>query len=202
MREMPLSVRALSGPEAARHVDALAQLRITVFREFPYLYDGTAEYERRYLETYFRCPDSVVVLVEDGGRIVGASTGLPMVYEEEAFRRPFDERGLDTRHVFYCGESVLLSEYRGRGVGKAFFTAREARARKVGARWMSFCAVVRPADHPLRPAAYRPLDAFWTATGFCKTDGLQSTYRWKDIDQAEETEHLMQYWIKELDSSS
>lgn len=188
----------MPGPEAARHVEALAELRITVFREFPYLYDGTAEYERRYLETYFRCPDSLVVLVEDGGRIVGASTGLPMAYEEEAFRRPFDERGLDTGRVFYCGESVLLPDYRGKGLGKVFFAAREAQARKTGARWMSFCAVVRPVHHPLRPATYRPLDAFWTATGFRMVDGLTSTYRWKDIDQAEETEHLMQYWIKEL----
>ena len=33
-------------------LDALGKLRITVFREYPYLNDGTLEYEREYLKTY------------------------------------------------------------------------------------------------------------------------------------------------------
>ena len=40
-----LRVDLLRGGDIARHVDALAQLRITVWREFTYLYDGTADYE-------------------------------------------------------------------------------------------------------------------------------------------------------------
>ncbi len=32
--------KRLSGSQIAPYIDELAQLRITVFREFPYLYDG------------------------------------------------------------------------------------------------------------------------------------------------------------------
>jgi hypothetical protein len=47
---MSLSFREFAGTEIAGVVDDLARLRVTVFRDWPYLYDGDAEYERRYLE--------------------------------------------------------------------------------------------------------------------------------------------------------
>ena len=51
---MKLRVESLHGAEIARHVDALAALRITVFREWPYLYEGSPQYETRYLQTYLK----------------------------------------------------------------------------------------------------------------------------------------------------
>ncbi|NDE35472.1 MAG: GNAT family N-acetyltransferase, partial [Gammaproteobacteria bacterium] len=73
-----LTIRRFNGndPELRPFLKDLADLRMEVFRDFPYLYDGTAEYEEKYLETYTRCPDSLVVLVLDGDRVVGATTGL------------------------------------------------------------------------------------------------------------------------------
>ena len=41
----------------------------------------------------------------------------------------------------------------------------------------AFCAVVRPPDHPLRPAGYVPLDAFWTARGYAKVEGVVARIR-------------------------
>jgi len=32
--------------------DDLARLRIAVFQDFPYLYEGTVDYEKTYLQTY------------------------------------------------------------------------------------------------------------------------------------------------------
>ena len=45
----------------------------------------------------------------------------------------FVARGIEVARLFYFGESVLLPEYRGQGVGHAFFDHREAQARGVGA---------------------------------------------------------------------
>ena len=90
-----ISIKHLSGPELEPWVADLARLRITVFRDFPYLYDGTAEYEEKYLQTYIRSPDSIIVLALDGDKVVGASTGLPMEDETEEFQRPFAENGYD-----------------------------------------------------------------------------------------------------------
>ena len=101
-------VELVRGRDIGARLDEVARLRIEVFREWPYLYDGDAAYEARYLATYTRSADSVFVLALDGERVVGASTGLPLDDEEPAFRAPFVERGIDASRVFYCGESVLL----------------------------------------------------------------------------------------------
>jgi GNAT superfamily N-acetyltransferase len=71
-----------------------------------------------------------------------------MMHQKAAFREPFAARGIDVTRLFYFGESVLLPEYRGHGIGHAFFDAREAAARRAGASAACFAAVVRAPDHP------------------------------------------------------
>ncbi len=101
--------------------------------------------------------------------------------------------------IFYCGESVLLKSHRGHGLGHAFFDGRETHARKLGGFTHStFCRVVRPDDHPLKPADYVPLDGFWKKRGYAPVDGLVANYAWKDIDRDVETDHAMQFWMKPL----
>jgi len=43
---MSIVIRSLTGEEIASAIDALAALRMTVFAEWPYLYDGDTQYER------------------------------------------------------------------------------------------------------------------------------------------------------------
>lgn len=194
-----ISIKHLSGADIAPWIPDLARLRITVFRDFPYLYDGTTEYEENYLQTYLNTADSIAVLALDGDRVIGASTGLPMADETAEFQQPFIELGYDPAKVFYCAESVLLKEYRGRGVYKHFFTGREGHARQLGRfDWCCFCGVQRPLDHPLRPADFVPLDAIWSKFGYVKHPELRTSYHWKDIDQTEETDHEMMFWLKSL----
>ena len=58
-------IELLHGRDIEPHIDEVARLRIAVFRDFPYLYDGTVEYEADYLSTYVRSADSLCVLVRD-----------------------------------------------------------------------------------------------------------------------------------------
>lgn len=194
-----MEIRRVSGVQLERYIPELAELRIRVFREFPYLYDGSAEYEASYLKTYTDAPDSVIVLALDGDSVVGASTALPLVRETAEFQQPLIDAGFNISELFYCGESVLLPEYRGQGVGVAFFNEREAHARALGGfRYSCFCAVQRPDDHPLRPADYLPLDQFWRKRGYQRQQALNTGYRWKDVDQATATIKPMGFWLKEL----
>lgn len=179
------------------HLDSLGTLRITVFREFPYLYDGSLEYERDYLQTYTRSAGSLVVLAFDGDRVVGATTCLPMVDEGLEFQAPFAQAGYDLSTICYFGESILLPVYRGQGVGKEFFARREAHVQALGLRLSAFCAVDRPHDHPLRPPGYRPLDAFWTSQGYRKHPELQASFAWKEIGEEAESAKSLTFWLKE-----
>jgi GNAT superfamily N-acetyltransferase len=191
--------RRLVGQDLNDHLDQLAGLRIEVFRDFPYLYDGSVDYERRYLRTYGDNPEAVIVGAFHGGTLVGAATGLPLDVEPESLQAPIRAVGLDPVTVFYFGESVLRKAYRGRGAGVRFFKEREAHAARLGRfAAMVFCGVIRPEDHPRRPGGYRPLDLFWQRRGFSKLEGAIGTMSWQDLDETVESAKPMQFWVKRL----
>ena len=197
----PPAIRAvpLTGADLLPALPALAQLRIAVFADFPYLYDGSLAYEQEYLAKFAAAKGAVCIVAYDGREIVGASTGAPMIEHADEFGDPFKKSGYDISKIFYCGESVLLHSHRGFGLGHAFFDGREAQGRKLGGFTHStFCRVVRPDDHPLKPKDYVPLDGFWKKRGYAPVDELVASYNWKDLDQPKETAHKMQFWMREL----
>ena len=194
---MSLAFRSFLGADVGATLDDLARLRIAVFRDWPYLYDGDLDYERRYLELYTN-PRAIVVGAFDGPRMVGAATGMPMTDHDDDFSAAL--AGIDTplSDIFYCAESVLLPGYRGQGAGHAFFDAREDHARALGLTHSAFCGVQRPDSHPARPAGYRPLDAFWRKRGYAPVPGAIARFAWKDIGDSTETEKPLQFWMKRL----
>ncbi|ANT59596.1 GNAT family acetyltransferase [Salipiger sp. CCB-MM3] len=191
-------VRVLTGAALDAALDDVARLRITVFRDFPYLYDGDLDYERRYLESYRQSEGAVLVGAFEGTQLVGAATGTPMEDHASDFAAPFAAIGLALSDIFYCAESVLLRSARGQGIGHRFFDLREAHARSLGRKWSTFCAVERPLDHPLRPPHYAPLDPFWKKRGYAPVEGVAARFNWKDVDQPEETDHRLQFWLRDL----
>lgn len=195
---MDATIRICTGPEVAGRLEDAARLRISVFREFPYLYDGDQAAEREYLTGYASCPGSVFVLAESEGRVVGVSTGLPLEGADPAFREPFEAAGMNPAEWFYFGESVLALEWRGRGIGHRFFDEREAHARSLGIAKTCFCAVERSPDHPLRDSASRAHDRFWSRRGYCKQPHLRARFAWRQIDSAgTEVENELAFWTRE-----
>lgn len=194
-----ITVRTFAGADAAPYFNDLAQLRIDVFRAFPYLYDGETGYEEKYLATYAQAPESLFVLAFDGTRVIGASTGVPLDQETEAVRLPWTDAGIDPASVFYFGESVLLPDYRGHGLGHRFFDERENYARMLGRfQRTSFCAVVRDEADPRRPVGHRPLDPFWRSRGYSRQDGLECRMSWKEVDARDESEHRLVFWSRPM----
>ena len=195
---MSVAVRALSGADLQAALGDLARLRIAVFAAWPYLYHGSAEYEQDYLAEFTAAPDAVLVAAFDEDLIVGAATASPLAAQEDYIRAPFVDREIDPAGVFYFGESVLLPEYRGQGIGHAFFDEREAAARRFGASSAAFCAVVRPLDHPARPGDYVPLDAFWQRRGYAPVPGMIGEFTWQEHGETGESPKPMQFWIRTL----
>lgn len=194
-----LQFQRLSGDALKPYIADLARLRIEVFRAFPYLYDGDLEYEKNYLQTYIDAPGSVIVLAMDGDTVVGASTAIPLIQETDYVQAPFKANGYDLDKVFYCGESVLLPEYRGQGAGVKFFEEREAHAHKLGGfETSTFCAVDRPGNHSLRPENHVPLDEFWRHRGYEKHPELKTEFSWQEIGETTESPKSMTFWMKRL----
>jgi GNAT superfamily N-acetyltransferase len=198
MNAANIRVTRLAGEAMRARLDDLGRLRMQVFRAWPYLYEGSLDYERNYLARYDAASTGTLIVALDGETIVGASSALALREEFDYVQAPFVAAGLPLGDVFYFGESVLLPQYRGLGIGVEFFRQREAAARAFDRPLCCFCAVERPADHPMRPADYRPLDAFWQRRGYRRRPDLVATFSWRDIGAAAESEKPMIYWMKDL----
>lgn len=194
---MSLTIRAYRGAAIAPMIDAFADLRMTVFRDWPYLYDGDRDYERRYLADYTRA-ESLMVAAFDGDRLVGGSTGLPLSDHGEIADDLARSLSTDAAKVYYCAESVLLPAYRGQGAYRDFFTLRENHARELNCTFATFCAVLRPDDHPLRPAGAQPLDPIWRRYGYAPLAGVTTIISWRDIGEPADTPKSLQVWSKRL----
>ncbi|SFJ74929.1 GNAT family N-acetyltransferase [Celeribacter neptunius] len=195
---MTLSFRTLRGADVESALDDLANLRITVFRDWPYLYDGDLEYERRYMASYAGNENAVLVAAFDADRLVGAATGSPLLGHAEDFAEAFSHHHWPMEEIFYCAESVLLPAYRGLGAGHAFFDAREDHARRLGLTYSAFCSVIRPEDHPLRPEGARSHDRFWRGRGYHPLAGVIARFGWKDVTEDSASEKELQFWGKQL----
>jgi GNAT superfamily N-acetyltransferase len=193
---MTCEIKVVTGEALDAVLDEVAALRITVFRDWPYCYDGDLDYERRYLAVYRDNPQAIVVLAidSDSGQVVGASTGSPLAVHAEDFSAAFAETEIDLSSVFYCAESVLLPSYRGRGLGHAFFDHREAHARALGFAHCAFCSVIRER----KASGESVLEGFWKRRGYVMLNGVVATFHWRDVGDVEQTPKLLQFWMRSL----
>jgi len=97
---MAVNTQLITGAGLIPYLKDLARLRIQVFRDFPYLYDGTEAYEATYLQTYIQADQAMAVVAFDGASIIGASTGVPMANETAAFQQPFIAADIDPDSLF------------------------------------------------------------------------------------------------------
>jgi GNAT superfamily N-acetyltransferase len=195
---MSVLVRQLTGPDLAASLPDIAALRMEVFREWPYLYDGDLAYEERYLRPLLHSAGACVIGAFDGTRLVGAATATPLAEHADDFAAAFEHSDMIMADLYYCAESVLLPAWRGQGIGHRFFDFREDAARSLGFSQVCFASVIRPEDHPARPAAFRPLDAFWRGRGYAPLPGVTATFSWKDLGEAQETRKPLQFWHRRL----
>lgn len=195
---MESELKSFTGKSASEYKIELAKLRIEVFREYPYLYDGTTEYEEKYLERIMKDDESIIVVAFREQEIIGISTGMPLKNQASEIQEAWIKEGFNPGEIYYFSESVLKKEYRGMGTGKKFFLEREKWAKELGYKAAVFCAVIRQENHPDKPEKYFPLNVFWEKRGFKKQEGLKCKMSWKEIKETEESEKELQFWHKYL----
>jgi hypothetical protein len=189
-----------TGSEIKTVLDDFAQLRITVFAEFPYLYEGNIEYEKEYIQTYCQSERSFFFGIYLQNKLIGATTCLPLSDETDNIQRPFIEAKMDLNQVFYFGESIILKKFRGQGFGNLFFDERERFAAQFSEiKFTTFCAVERPNSHPLKPENFRSNDLFWSKWKYIKRLELSCEMKWLDKNESEESTKKLTFWTKSIE---
>lgn len=106
-------------------MDDVATLRLDIFQEYPYLYQGRREDELNYLITYVTAPDACVIIMYDSNTVVGAATGMPLIHEGAQMRDAFAGASLPLNEVYYVGELLFRPAYRNCGLGQKLLAQLE-----------------------------------------------------------------------------
>lgn len=193
-----VSLRVFNGEEARKYWRQIASLRIEMFKEFPYLYEGAFEYEKEYLETYFKSKNSRILLAFDKEEVIGFSNNIPVFEELEEIQRAFQEQQINPEKYLYIGEVMIKPLYRGQGLLRKFLEYHENFAAKYAYDHLVFMTVKRPAHHPYKPENYRSLEPIWEHFGYHQHPDLDIRIRWKQIDSSQDEDNHLAVWCKSV----
>lgn len=187
-----------TGTVIAGTLDTLASLRLEIFREYPYLYDGRREDELDYLKSYAEAPDACVILAYDEGTVVGAATGMPFIHEGAQMLAALAGSQYSVDYLYYVGEMLFYPAFRNKGLGLQLLDQLEQHIRSLGSYRHLVCTTVeRPDAHPLQPVGYIPITRFLARTWFDLLPGVTTSVAWRETDGVRR-DHPMQFWVKEL----
>jgi hypothetical protein len=190
-----ISYKIIKNKEIESYTKYIASLRLMMFKEFPYLYEGSLEQEEKYLSFYTDFPDGRVVLAKQGGCIAGLLTGMPMISICEHisdFKKTLDEHKRTLNGAYYYGEGLVLPAYRGQGMLTKMFEVLNNEIKIMGYNHAYGITVIRDKNDARRPAHYRDTDTLWDRMGLTKTTMVYGG-KWPTIIKTGDTAIEMNY---------
>jgi GNAT superfamily N-acetyltransferase len=197
--EATMRMELLHGKEIDAHVKQITDLALIIYREYPYLYEGTEEEYLPLIQHYAQSERGLAYLLYDDEKPVGVAIGTALQSMRESYKEPILNSHLkdEIDSLFYLGEFLLLKEYRGKGFGKQMYNDFEKTVKtNKSYTGICFCKIVEFDQHPGMPANYKPLDGFWSTLGFHKLPNIQFSVSWRNVNEQNESPHQLVYWIK------
>jgi hypothetical protein len=194
-----ITMHVLRGNEAIPYLQDLAKLRISFYRNYPYLYEGTLTGEENYLNMYANSENSLLAVAKKGQEVVGAIAGIALSETQEMHKKQWIQQKIPADNVFYLGEMVLLHEYLKSDLQEKLYQVFEQAVRGLK-RYdsMVVCEIERDPKDSKRPANSLSSEVRWDGRGFVRQPALNTYYSWKEIGDLKDTDHLMGFWSKEL----
>lgn len=182
----------------AQHLQHVSEMRMRLFRDFPYLYDAKLDDEREYMHTYSQAGSAALVVTRAEGQLIGLCTTIAISEEIDEFKTKFEALGYAPTKVLYLGEMLLEPAWQGRGLGGQMLERIEAEAAAKGYQWVTAAMVQREENDPRQPDNYRTPRTLLERCGYHAEPRLDSQLTWLEIGQSAPTEHLMRFWVKEI----
>ncbi len=194
-----IKIRTLHGAGIKTYIPSIVKVRNEVLKEYPYMRVGHVEEDTHYFRSLSQCKDSIAVLIFDGPKIIGVTTGVPLDEQLTALQKPFMEKDLKPSDYYYFGVCTLLKPYRGRGIAHHFFDLREEHVKHLK-RFNKICLsnVVRQKNHQKKPKDYVSLDSFWKKRGYVERKDLMGQIAWRDVEEKAPSPKFLVFWVKEI----
>ena len=194
-------IKTFRGESITPYIKDITELCITIYREYPYLYEGTEEEYLPFIEHYTCSNYGIACLLFDNTKPIGVAIGMPMDEMREKYKKPFiNARPQENcEELFYLGEFLLLNDYRDQGFGKQMYLELERLVKEnPKLKKICFCKFDETDQGPLMPENYKALDHFWEKLEFDKCDDLTVTVYWRNIYSEEDSPHKLMHWLKTL----
>ncbi len=190
----------LKGKQALPFIDIVANFRINVFKEFPYLYEGNIEDERGYITSYTEHDDANIILIYKGDSAIGFSSSLPLSMESEYITDVIKNAGLDINDYLYLGEAIINKEYRGIGILNNIIDIHTSEAKKLNLSKFCFMAVLRDSNHPNTPKDdnYIANEVIFSKKGFSPINDCYVNIEWKNCITGNMEENTLQFYTKDV----
>lgn len=85
---MNMTGRLLQGSRIQEYLEQIAQLKLSIFKEYPNLNDGHLKDELDYLRHYANHDEAITIIASCGNELAGAVTAIPLQCESEALTFP------------------------------------------------------------------------------------------------------------------
>jgi hypothetical protein len=197
------SIKVLTGAETQSLLPFVANLRINIFREYPYLYEGNFKEEMDDLEHCAQLLHNALAIAYYKNTPVGFLYGIPLTEFASHFENSvidlFKNKDLDPAICYYFADIIILPEHRGNHLSSRLFTALENYAQEQG--YLSGSFITESHDkHPLKPDNYKSLDPLWNSLNYNKT-GLMSYGSWQTHQpdgSVSRQQHSADIWFKDF----
>lgn len=172
----------LEGAQINPYLKDIVELMLAVYREPPYLYEGTMEEYLPLVQTYADSKQGIAALLFDEKKLIGVAAGAPLKDVNPKWHDPF--KNDDMEKIFYIGDEVLLSDYRGKRLGSQLFDT-----------------LVNSIPSSLETIAFSrieeksPLNDALKARGFIERPEKTVIIPWREIgSNEEEVPHKLIFW--------
>lgn len=198
-----MKIVVIEGQDLSPFLEKIAALRVSVFHEYPYLYEGTIEFEiNKVLPMYLRSVNSIFVIALKEDQVVGAATGIPLTDMEAMYQQPFKENNISMKGIFCLGDLMVVKKMRGKGIGSKMYKIFEEHVRKKNVyKKIALYEIQRDKKDPKQQKNYHSLDNFWKSYGFVKHPEIHFQIPWKEVGDDKEKVHHLIFWLKDLSDS-
>jgi hypothetical protein len=187
-------------------IDVVPEIMLKTFKEFPYLYSPTLQEDKEYFSWYAKHEKGMLVTAQHENDLAGFITGIPMNYlaTMDFFHGPeisaqFKKNNIDIDNYYYCGEIIVLPDFRENHICSKMFAEFESQVKAWGYEGICLITSDRENDHPLKPVNYLDSRLIWAHYGFTQSSIIIKNVQPTVIDTygtVQELENGFIFWIK------